>query len=378
MSHLLAAEDEKGAVVVPRASVTEDQMDVSGSKGGGGGAAPRSENGELIVRRREIHSGRALSVSTVEWSVAEKMAKPTSVLEGYMWEKETQVDRLRERVPLAQLMTNTMASMKDPKTPKPKDWIGSVIRAAGDNGKFVIIPECKRIEPVSGSLRKRYDLPKLVKQLTVAGASAISINSDGVLFGGSMDDITLAREASDAAGLVEPGLPVLASDLLLYPYQLYKLRLAGADAVTIIVGALEGKDLLYLTKIARTVQLQVVASVTTKVQISMLNMLNAGSIVALVISNRDLETFDFDKSGRQALMLLQSEELKTFREKHGDGVPILVEGRVGIVVGDEDGDSATTYIKALKDAGAYGAIIGGGIATIAEDEVAKTLASWSL
>jgi indole-3-glycerol phosphate synthase len=144
------------------------------------------------------------------------------------------------------------------------------------------------------------------------------------------------------------------------------------------VGALEGKDLLYLTKIARTVQLQVVASVTTKVQISMLNLLTAGSIVALVISNRDLETFDFDNSGRQALALLQSEELKTFREKHGDGVPILVEGRVGIVVGDEDGDSATTYIKALKDAGAYGAIIGGGIATIAEDEVAKTLASWSL
>jgi indole-3-glycerol phosphate synthase len=350
------------------ASVTEDQIDVSGT-------APRFENGELIVRRREIHSGRTLSVSTVEWSVAEKMAKPTSVLEGYMWEKETQVDRLRERVPLAQLMTNTMASMKDPKTPKPKDWIGSVIRAAGENGKFVIIPECKRMEPVSGSLRQRYDLPKLVKQLTVAGAPAISINSDGVLFGGSMDDITMAREASDAAALVEPGLPVLASDLLLYPYQLYKLRLAGADAVTIIVGALEGKDLLYLTKIARTVQLQVVASVTTKVQISMLNMLNAGSIVALVISNRDLETFDFDGSGRQALTLLQSEELKTFREKHGDGIPILVEGRVGFV--GADGDSAT-YIKALKDAGAFGAIIGGGIATIAEEDVANTLASWSL
>ena len=254
------------------ASVTEDQIDVSGIEGGGVTAAPRSENGELIVRRREIHSGRTLSVSTVEWSVAEKMAKPTSVLEGYMWEKETQVDRLRERVPLAQLMTNTMASMKDPKTPKPKDWIGSVIRAAGENGKFVIIPECKRMEPVSGSLRQRYDLPKLVKQFTVDGAPAISINSDGVLFGGSMDDITMAREASDAAALVEPGLPVPASDLLLYPYQLYKLRLAGADAVTIIVGALEGKDLLYLTKIARTVQLQVVASVTTKVQISMLNM----------------------------------------------------------------------------------------------------------
>ena len=66
-----------------------------------------------------------------------------------------------------------------------------------------------------------------------------------------------------------------------------------------------------------------------------------------MISNRDLETFDFDGSGRQALTLLQSEELKTFREKHGDGIPILVEGRVGFV--GADGDSATTYIKALKE-----------------------------
>jgi hypothetical protein len=74
-----------------------------GGMGGGGGGAPRSEDGELVVRRREIHSGRALSVSTVEWSVAEKTARPTSALEGYMWEKETQVDRLRERVPLAQV-----------------------------------------------------------------------------------------------------------------------------------------------------------------------------------------------------------------------------------------------------------------------------------
>ncbi len=101
--------------------------------------APRAENGELIVRRREIHSGRSLSVSTVEWSVAERTAKPTSALEGYMWEKETQVDRMRERFPLAQIMSQTKAALLDPTTPKPRDWIGQVKRA-GAGGNFVIIP----------------------------------------------------------------------------------------------------------------------------------------------------------------------------------------------------------------------------------------------
>ena len=115
-------------------------------------AAPRSDNGELIVRRREIHSGRAMSVSSVEWSVAEKTAKPTSVLEGYMWEKETQVDRLRERVPLANLLSQTKAAMMNPKGAKPRDWIGPVKRAAGDDGNFVIVPVSESIEKESMEL----------------------------------------------------------------------------------------------------------------------------------------------------------------------------------------------------------------------------------
>jgi len=347
-------------------------------------AAPRSEDGELIVRRREIHSGRSMSVSTVEWSVAEKTARPTSTLEFYMWEKETQVDRLRERISLALLMSQTKMAMKDPTKPKPRDWIGPVKRA-GEGGKFVIIPECKRIEPITGSLRKRYDITKLAKELTVAGAPAISVNSDGVLFGGTMEDIATAREASNSAtvaasldsidgdGVQAP--PILASDLLLYPYQLYKLRLAGADAVTLVVGALESKDLLYLTKIASTSQLQVVASVTSEVQIDMLTKLEAGSIAALVISNRELENFDFDNTGKQALDLLKSDALAAFREKNGDNVPVLVEGRVGIVEADE-GDNVA-YIQALKDAGAFGAIVGGGLAAF-ERDVAELSSSWSV
>ena len=232
------------------------------------------------------------------------------------------------------------------------------------------------MEPLSGSLRKRYDLPKLVKQLTAAGAPAISVNNDGVLFGGVVEDITKAREAADAAaaeGVAAP--PVLASDLLLYPYQLYKLRLAGADAVTLVVGALEGKDLAYLTKIASTVQLQVVASVTSEVQLSRLTALGAGSIAALVVSNRDLATFGFDESGEQALTLLRSAALQSFREKHND-VPVLVEGRVGIVTSSNDGDGVE-YVRALKEAGAFGAIVGGGMAIMNDDDAAKSMDSWA-
>ena len=288
-----------------------------------------------------------------------------------MWEKETEVDRLRERVPLSNLVSQCKLYEIDPSKPKPRDWIGAFKNAAQVTD-FVVIPELKRLEPKSGSLRKRYDLFKLTKQMVAAESPVISINCDGVLFGGSMEEVTTVREkissfmleAANAEDGVLP-IPILSSDLILYPYQLYKLRLAGTDAVQIIVGALTSKDLLYLTKIASTLKIQVVASVTSEVQIRMLNKLSGG-IQAIVMSNRDLESFGFDESGKQALSLLESESLKEFKAKFGEDIPILVEGRVGIIeMNGEDGTPSTqAYVKALKDAGANGAIVGSGLVSV--------------
>mmetsp|Transcript_13629 Transcript_13629/g.31960 ORF Transcript_13629/g.31960 Transcript_13629/m.31960 type:complete len:1021 (+) Transcript_13629:123-3185(+) len=342
--------------------------------------APRDERGELILKRREVHSGRAMLVSTVEWSVAENMATPTSSLEGFMWDKETEVDRFRERVPLANLLSQCKLSAVDPSTPKPRDWIGPIKKAASDKG-FVIVPECKRTEPEIGSIRKRYDLPKLVKDFTLNGARAISVNCDPVLFGGSLDDLTMAREASSKAMMEMNSLddeviapPILASDLLLYPYQLYKMRLAGADAVNLIVGALATKDLVYLTKIAASLQMQTMLTVTSTAQVENLNVLSANSINGIIVSNRNLEDFTFDMTGQQALNILDSDELKTFKKKHEDDILILVEGRVGIIEAkDDDGNiNHEVYIKKLKNAGAAGAVVGGGLAL---DESSSSLVS---
>jgi indole-3-glycerol phosphate synthase len=121
----------------------------------------------------------------------------------------------------------------------------------------------------------------------MAGASSFSVNCDGVLFGGSLDDLKKAREASSSAavtmsasdGVIVP--PLLASDLILYPYQLYQLRLAGADAINLITGALARKHILYLNKIASSLQLQTLATVTSETQIKDITDLSAGSTSGL-------------------------------------------------------------------------------------------------
>jgi len=329
--------------------------------------APRDGSGELVLRRREVHSGRAMTVSTVEWSVVDKIATPTSVFEGFMWDKEAEVDRFRERVPLANLVSQCRLSAVDPSNPRPRDWLGPVKEAA-KSGSFVIIPECKRMEPGTGSLRKRYDIAKLTTEFTVAGVPAISVNCDGILFGGTLDDVTKARDgafkaSTESSQTKEAAVvpPILASDLLLYPYQLYQLRLAGADAVNLMVAALEAKDLVYLAKIAASLQMQTFVTVTSTKQIEDLGILPAKSVKGLIVSNRNLEDFSFDSTGQQALDLLNSKATTEFRAKHGDeNIAILVEGRVGLVTGDE-GSSPLDYIMLLKEAGAIGAIVGAGL-----------------
>jgi indole-3-glycerol phosphate synthase len=369
-AQLLAAEDARRVLLSAQRSsgslLLEDR------------AAPRSADGELVLKRREVHSGRALTVSTVEWSVAEKIAKPSSALEGFMWEKETEVDRFRERVPLANLVSQCRQSLTDPTAPKPRDWAGPVMRAVANRG-FAIIPECKRMEPTTGSLRRRYDVSKLAREYTLAGVPAQSVNCDAVLFGGTLDDVTRARQAASSAaveaqavssssidddGVVVP--PILASDLILYPYQLYKLRLAGADAVNLVAGALARKDLVYLTKIASSLQLQTLVSVTSHVQIRSLMDLPIGSYQGLIVSNRELEDFSFDMTGEQALALLRGDALVDLRAKVGRNFPVLVEGRVGIIERPDPSSgtkSARRYLEELREAGAMGAIVGGGLAT---------------
>jgi len=298
---------------------------------------------------------------------------------GFMWDKETEVDRFRERVPLSNLVSQCRLADLDPSKHKPRDWISQVKAAAKD--QFVIIPELKRVEPMVGSLRKRYDISKLAKQFISSGAPALSVNSDQVLFGGSLEDVTELREATSKVilessnaedGVVVP--PILASDLILYPYQLYKLRLAGADAVNLIVGALTSKDVLYLTKIAASLKMNVVASVTSEVQINTLTKLGGG-ISAISVSNRDLETFGFDNSGAQALELLKSDAMREFRDKCSE-VVVFVEGRVGMVEmeNNEGEKSSQAYIDALKEAGAMGAFVGGGLAVV-KDDLAEYIAS---
>lgn len=278
-----------------------------------------------------------------------------------MWDKETEVDRFRERIPLSNLMSQCKLRYADPSSARPRDWISSIKFAIQGGTPFVTIPEIKRIEPSYGTLRKRYNVLRIAKQLTLRRIPAMCVNCDAIMYGGSLTDISEARDASSKAILeiegVEDGLivpPILASDLILYPYQLYKLYLAGADAVQLLVGALSGKDLLYLCKIASSLQMQCLVKVTSEQQIRQVMNLDSALVSAVILSNLNLEDFSYDQSGHQALDLLRSEGLRELKAKAAPGFPVFVDFTL---LPDVSGDmSIDTYTEKLIALGATGAI----------------------
>ena len=98
-----------------------------------------------------------------------------------------------------------------------------------------VIAEHKRRSPSAGEIRGDATVAEVVGAYERGGAAALSILTEGRHFGGSLDDLREARAAS--------ALPILRKDFIVDPYQVYESAVAGADAILLIVAALDDRDL---------------------------------------------------------------------------------------------------------------------------------------
>jgi indole-3-glycerol phosphate synthase len=116
-----------------------------------------------------------------------------------------------------------------------------------------LIAEFKRRSPSAGQIRDGAAPAKIAQAYEEGGAAALSILTDGPHFGGSLSDLREGREACE--------LPVLQKDFIVDPYQLYEAAIAGADAVLLIVAALNQEDLTVLHTEATGLDLDCVVEV---------------------------------------------------------------------------------------------------------------------
>ena len=146
-----------------------------------------------------------------------------------------------------------------------------------------VIAEHKRRSPSAGAIREDLSLRDVVAAYERGGAAALSILTEGPNFGGSLADLREARSAT--------ALPILRKDFTVDPYQVTEARLAGADAVLLIVAALTPAQLVELHELSRALGMTALVEVHDLHELEL--AADAGAQV-IGINNRDLTTLEVD------------------------------------------------------------------------------------
>jgi indole-3-glycerol phosphate synthase len=144
-----------------------------------------------------------------------------------------------------------------------------------------VIAECKRRSPARGVLRASYDPAAVARSYETAGAAAISVLTEPTFFDGSLDHLAAVRSAV--------GLPVLCKDFLTSEFQLLEARAAGADAVLLIVAALDPRALQRLVAQARALGLAALVEVHDREELG--RALDAGAPI-VGVNSRNLRTLE--------------------------------------------------------------------------------------
>jgi indole-3-glycerol phosphate synthase len=146
-----------------------------------------------------------------------------------------------------------------------------------------LVAEFKRHSPSAGAITAGAEVGETVTAFERGGAAALSVLTDGRHFAGSLEDLRLARGASE--------LPILRKDFIVDPYQLYEAAVNGADAVLLIVAALEDDALRQLSSEARALDLDSLVEVHDEPELE--RALEAEAEV-IGINNRDLVDLSVD------------------------------------------------------------------------------------
>jgi indole-3-glycerol phosphate synthase len=157
-------------------------------------------------------------------------------------------------------------------------------------GKVALIAEVKKASPSAGVIVESFDPVAIAKNYARAGVEAISVLTDERFFQGRLEFLNAVRA-------VVPQ-PLLRKDFILDPLQIMEAAVAGADAILLIVAALEQKQLVSLLETAALYQLDALVEVHTLAELDRALETDARLIG---INNRNLATFEVDLSVTETL-----------------------------------------------------------------------------
>lgn len=207
-----------------------------------------------------------------------------SVLGRIYDEKRAEVAAARHATPLSDLR----AAVRDVEAPR-----GFKRRLETSSHVPALIAEVKRASPSQGVIRSEFDPEAIARAYEAVGADALSVLTDGPNFGGSAENLRIAKRVT--------ALPCLRKDFLFDPYQVFEARVWGADAALLIVAGLELELLVDLRDEIVGLGMDALVEVHSEAEAEVALSIGCDLIG---VNNRDLKTLKTDISTSERVLPL--------------------------------------------------------------------------
>ncbi len=216
------------------------------------------------------------------------------------------------------------------------------------NSDTGIISEFKRRSPSKESINQNANVGQVAKGYEKAGVCGMSVLTDIKYFGGSIEDLILARASVN--------LPLLRKEFIISEYQIIEAKANGADVILLIAAILTRQEIKTYSELAKSLGLNVLLEVHNEEELHKSIM---PSLDMLGVNNRNLKTFEVSLETSKKLSKLIPDDFVKVSESGISSVDAIKElkpyGYEGFLIGenfmktDNPGKSAIEFIKNLKN-----------------------------
>ncbi len=258
------------------------------------------------------------------------------ILDKIVMAKRREVDLKKSLIPIQQLEKSLLMQ---------RDTVSLAQRLS--QSKSGIISEHKRRSPSKAAINTNMSVENVIKGYTEAGVSGISVLTDGQFFGGSLDDLLLARASSSC--------PLLRKEFIIDEYQLIEARAYGADVILLIAAILSPDRIRSLSGLASDLGLEILLEVHN---LEELERSLFPEIDMIGVNNRNLKTFEVSVENSLELTDKIPDRFLKISESGIDSIETIKKlrscGYRGFLIGEQfmrsehPGESARAYIEKLE------------------------------
>lgn len=210
-----------------------------------------------------------------------------------------------------------------------------------------IIAEHKRRSPSKSVINQSLNVQDVAKGYAEAGVCGMSVLTDGKYFGGSLDDLVLARASVN--------IPLLRKEFIIDEYQIVEAKAYGADVILLIAAILSRDEIKSLSETAKSLGLDVLLEVHNEEELQKSIM---PSLDMLGVNNRNLKTFEVSLETSKSLSEQIPDDFVKVSESGISSIEAIQElkpyGYQGFLIGenfmktDDPGTNAKKFIDELK------------------------------